>query len=224
MKKIFLAILLILNTAAFARAATVTLLSDSVFLETHAFTNPPDHGEYYGPAYSGVPSYKSVSAFGTTGGQSYSGVGFLNRPSGDVTWAQANIDLGPGGGPGLSFIASTNIDWEFSVDEQLQIDLSFTTLPGTGSIGSIIITDNTTGLAVYSANVVATFSPLDSINNIVLQPGTTYALDVSMSAGQNMPLNPVDLEISWNASFVPEPATFLIFGLGGLALLRRRRA
>ena len=136
--------------------------------------------------------------------------------------------MGPGPGGGLPLPlplnATADIAWEFSVDEQLWIDISFTTLPGTGSTGSISITDNTTGLPVYSANVVATFDPSSSSNSVLLQPGTTYSIDAFLSAGTHAPINPADLYITWNATFIPEPMTLMLLGLGALMLRPKRKS
>jgi len=222
MKKIFLALLLIWVWSAATQAVTVTLLSDNVTLEAWDDANPHNLDYYEGSAYSGVPSYKSVRVYGDTGGSCYSGVGFLNIPSGNMSWAQAITDDGMFLPKPLPFRATTNIDWEFSVDEQLQIDISFWSMPGTGSSGSITITDNTTGLPVYSSNLVYSGQQPPG-NSLILQPGTTYDLDVFMSAGCNQPMNPTDLEIAWNASFVPEPATLLLLGLGALVLRSRHK-
>lgn len=216
MKKIFLMVLLMGSGVAVSQGATVALLSDNITLEASAWTNPPDYDYYSGNVYSGIPSYKSVRAYGTIGGSCYAGAGFQNITSGAMTWAQAITD-GDALPTPLPFSATTDIDWEFSVDEQLQIEISFWDMPGTGSSGSITITDNTTGLAIYSANLVYAFQQPPS-DNIILQPGTTYNLDVFMSAGCNQPQNPANLEINWNASVVPEPATLLLLGLGVFVL------
>ena len=209
--------MLILAVIGSTSSATVTLLSDTVSLNTEAMTNPPDLRYYEGPAYFGVPGYKSVRAYGDMDSYCYSGVGFLNAPSGVVSWVQVNTDWGMAGSQQW-FTATADIDWDICVDEQLQIDLSFTTLPGTGGSGSITITDNTTGLAVYSTNLDTTLA-----DSLVLQPGTIYKIDVFMSAGCNQPTNLAELDIAWNASFVPEPMTLMLLGLGMLGLKSKTR-
>ncbi len=220
MRKIFLAALLICAWTATAQATTVTLLSDDVTLNVEAWTQPYDFHYYHGPAGPGKYIYAYGS--GMMGGSSYSGAGFYNTPTGDVSFAQVNTDCGMGLPLPLPLNATADIAWEFSVDEQLWIDISFTSMPGTGGTGNISITDNTTGLAVYSATVSYILDPGLS-DSVLLEPGTTYSLDAFMSAGTHNPMNPVDLYITWNATFIPEPMTLMLLGLGALMLRAKRK-